>query len=82
MVALEDIIFKAVVMCNKPFLKPDEAMLYCNLKRSQFLKKCKAFGVCKNEGGYYNREELNKMLSGEFVPFKQLVMQFVSGDRK
>lgn len=78
----EAIVFKAVLMCNKPFLKPDEAMLYCNLKRSQFLKKCKAFGVAKNEGGYYVREELNMMLSGESVPVSSLVMNLVAGSGK
>jgi len=78
----EAIIFKAVVMCNKPFLKPDEAMLYCNLKRSQFLKRCKAFGICKNEGGYYERDALNKMLSGESVPVKHLVRQLVTREQR
>jgi len=59
----------AIALCFKPFLKPEEALIYCNLGRTQFAKKCDEFGVHKNNSGYYKREELDKMLSGEPSPF-------------
>jgi hypothetical protein len=61
----ELITMKAIAICFKPFLKPEEALIYCNLGRTQFAKKCDEFGIYKNGAGYYKREELDKMLSGE-----------------
>ena len=61
----EQIAMRAIAICFQPFLKPEEALIYCNLGRTQFAKKCEEFGIYKNEAGYFNREELNKMLSGE-----------------
>jgi hypothetical protein len=61
----EVIIMKAVALCFKPFIKPEEALIYCNLGRAQFAKKCEEAGVYKNNNGYYKREEIDKMLSGE-----------------
>lgn len=58
---------KAVALCFKPWLKPDEAMIYCNLNRTQFLKRCAGFGIQKNNSGYYQREQLDKMLSGDYI---------------
>jgi len=55
---------KAVALCFKPYLKPEEALIYCDLGRTQFAKKCQEFGVYKNNGGYFKREDLNRMLSG------------------
>src|SRR5690606_34970935 len=62
---------KAVSLCFKAFLKPDEAMIYCNLNRTQFLSKCRLFGIRKNNSGYYKRDELDKMLSGEYLSISQ-----------
>ncbi|MGJ7030949.1 hypothetical protein [Niabella hirudinis] len=62
---------KAVALCFKPWLKPDEAMIYCNLNRTQLLSRCRLFGIKKNSSGYFNREELNKMLSGEYISMAQ-----------
>lgn len=56
---------RAIAICFKPYLKPEEALIYCNLGRTQFTKKCAEFNVYKNNNGYYNREELNKMLAGD-----------------
>lgn len=58
-------IMKAVALCYKPFLKPEEALIYCDLGRTQFAKKVDSFGIYKNNSGYFKREELDKMLSGE-----------------
>jgi hypothetical protein len=55
---------KAVALCFKPYLKPEEALIYCNLGRTQFAKKCEEYGVYKNNNGYYKREELDIILSG------------------
>lgn len=60
----EKIIMKAVALCYKPFLKPEEAMIYCNLGRTQLSKKCEEFGIYKNDAGYFKREDIDKMLSG------------------
>ena len=60
----EKIVLKAVALCYKPFLKPEEAMIYCNLGRTQLSKKCEKFGIYKNDAGYLKREDIDKMLSG------------------
>lgn len=61
----ELIAMRAIALCFKPFLKPEEATIYCNLGRTQFAKRCEEYGIFKNNAGYYKREGLNKMLSGE-----------------
>jgi hypothetical protein len=61
----ELIAMRAIALCFKPFLKPEEALIYCNLGRTQFAKKCEQSGVYKNVSGYYKREEIDKMLSGQ-----------------
>ena len=58
-------VMKAVAICHKPFLKPEEAMIYCNLGRTQLSKKCDEFGVYKNNGGYFKRSELDSMMEGD-----------------
>lgn len=60
----ELIAMRAIAICFKPFLKPEEAMIYCNLGRTQLTKKCDESGVYKNNSGYYKKEELDKMLAG------------------
>jgi hypothetical protein len=57
-------VMKAVAICHKPFLKPEEAMIYCNLGRTQLSKKCDEFGVYKNNSGYFSRQELDLMMAG------------------
>jgi hypothetical protein len=70
MIKREELIaMRAIALCFKPFLKPEEALIYCNLGRTQFAKKCEEFGIYKNNSGYYKREELDKMLSGEQSSF-------------
>ena len=64
----EIVTMKAVAICHKPFLKPEAAMIYCNLGRTQLAKKCDAFGIFKNDSGYYKREDLNAMMAGESAP--------------
>jgi len=65
MIKREELItMRAIAICFKPFLKPEEALIYCNLGRTQFAKNCEEFGIYKNNAGYYKREELDKMLSG------------------
>lgn len=60
----EQMTMRAIALCFKPYLKPEEAMIYCNLGRTQLTKKCDEAGVYKNNSGYYKREELDLMLSG------------------
>lgn len=74
MIKRDDLItMKAIALCFKPFLKPEEALIYCNLGRTQFAKNCEEFGIYKNNAGYYKREELDKMLSGEESLLKEAV---------
>ena len=64
----EKIVMKAVALCYKPFLKPEEALIYCNLGRTQLSKKCEEYGVYKNNAGYFKREDLDRILSGDPLP--------------
>ncbi len=61
----ELIVMRAIAICFKPFLKPEEALIYCNLGRTQFAKKCEEFKVYKNENGYFTKEDLDRMLAGD-----------------
>lgn len=56
---------KAIAICFKPFLKPEEALIYCNLGRTQFAKRCEEHLVFKNNSGYYKKEDLDRMMSGQ-----------------
>ena len=60
----DETVMKAIVICFKPYLKPEEAMIYCNLGRTQLSKKCDEHGVFKNVNGYYKRTDLDLILSG------------------
>lgn len=60
-------VMKAVAICYKPYLKPEEAMIYCNLGHTQLAKKTMQCGVYKNSSGYYKRTELDRMMSGDAV---------------
>jgi hypothetical protein len=61
----EFVVMRAIALCFKPYLKPEEALIYCNLGRTQFAKRCEEFKVYKNNGGYFKREELDRMIRGE-----------------
>jgi hypothetical protein len=61
----DKIIMRAVAICYKPYLKPEEAMIYCKLQRTQLVKRLNEFGIYKNNSGYYARNDLDKMMSGE-----------------
>lgn len=65
----EKIMMKAIALCFKPYLKPEEAQIYCNLGRTQLAKRCEEFLVFKNNSGYYKKEDLDRMMSGESSPF-------------
>src|ERR1700744_6262357 len=41
-------VMRAVVICYKPFLKPEEAILYCDLEHSQLAKRLKEWGIFKS----------------------------------
>jgi hypothetical protein len=69
----ELIIMRAVALCFKPYLKPEEALIYCNLGRTQFAKKCEEFGIGKTSNGYYKKEQLDKMLSGAESPLLETI---------
>lgn len=58
----ELLVMRSIAICFKPYLKPEEACIYCNLARTQFAKKCEEYGVYKNGAGYYKKEDLDRML--------------------
>lgn len=60
----EGVVMRAIAICFKPYLKPEEALIYCNLGRTQFAKKCQEHLVFKNNSGYFKKEDLDKMMSG------------------
>ena len=72
----EMLAMKAIALCFKPFLKPEEAQIYTNLGRTQLLKKCEEYGIFKNDSGYYEREALNLIMSGE----PTLIAKAMKGD--
>jgi len=69
----ELLVMRAIALCFKPFLKPEEALIYCNLGRTQFSKKNQEHGVYKNESGYYKREDLDLMCSGSQVSYQDKI---------
>jgi hypothetical protein len=69
MIRKEELVaMKAIALCHKPFLKPEEAMIYTDLGRTQFAKKCEDHFVYKSSTGYYKREDLDKMMAGAPPP--------------
>lgn len=69
----ELIIMRAVALCFKPYLKPEEALIYTNLGRTQFSKKCEEFGMCKTSNGYFKREQIDSMMAGKTSPLMEAV---------
>ncbi len=69
----DETVMKAIAICFKPYLKPEEAMIYCNLGRTQLTKKCDESGIFKNSNGYYKRADLDKMLSGASSKIDELI---------
>ena len=55
---------KAIALCFKPYLKSEEAMIYCNLGHTQLNKRMAEFGIGKSVNGYFKKEDLDKMMSG------------------
>ncbi len=66
-------IMKAVVIYYKPYLKPEEAMIYCNLDRTQLAKKCGEYGIFKNNNGYFQKGDLDLILSGAPTKYQDTV---------
>lgn len=63
--AEERVTMKAIALCFKPYLKPEEAMIYCNLESKQLYEKCKEHGIFKSSSGYYKKEDLDRMMEGD-----------------
>ena len=60
----ETMVIKAIALCFKPYLKPEEAMVYTNLGSTQLIKRCAEYGTFKSATGYYKREDLDLILGG------------------
>lgn len=46
-------------------------MIYCNLGHTQLNKRLSEFGIYKNSSGYYKREDLDRMMSGTDIDFRE-----------
>lgn len=66
------VVMRAIALCFKPFLKPEEAQVYTNLGKSQLAKKAMEMGVYKNASGYYKREELDTLMNGSPSPLSSV----------
>jgi hypothetical protein len=64
----ELVVMRAIALCFKPYLKPEEAAIYCNLGRTQMAKRFDEFGIYKNSQGYFKKEDIDRMLSGQASP--------------
>lgn len=82
MTSEETILMRAIALCFKPFLKPEEALIYCNLGRTQFSKRCQEMGINKNAGGYFKREDLDLLCAGGAAKYRELAVSLVPGRRK
>jgi hypothetical protein len=71
----ETAVMKAVAICLKPYLKPEEAMIYCNLGRTQLTKKCVEYGIKKNKNGYLKKDDLDMILSGAATKLSKKVAE-------
>jgi hypothetical protein len=69
----EVIVMRAIAICFKPYLKPEEALIYCNLARTQFLRKCEDVGVHKNSAGYFSKEDLDRICTRDMSHFIQAI---------
>lgn len=72
-------VLKAVSICFKPFLKPEEAMIYCNLGHTQLNKRLGDFGIYKNSSGYYKRQDLDRMMSGADCDLRERAVRLKVG---
>jgi hypothetical protein len=61
----ELVVMRAIALCYRPWLKPEEALIYTNLGRTQFAKKGTEYAVYKSNSGYYKKDDLDRMLAGE-----------------
>lgn len=69
----EIVVMRAIAICYKSHLKPEEAMIYCNLGRTQLAKKCEEYGIYKNNNGYYSKSDLDLILSGAPTKIEEAV---------
>ncbi|MGC4036909.1 MAG: hypothetical protein QM764_13205 [Chitinophagaceae bacterium] len=65
----DKLIMKAIAICYKPYLKPEEAMIYCNLARTQLARKLDEYRIYKSSTGYYKKEDLDRMMQGTLPDF-------------
>lgn len=81
-IGADRIVMKAIAICFKPYLKPEEAQIYCNLGRTQFAKRCNEYLILKNDSGYYKREDLDRMMSGAPSPLLDVAKSHSSKFKK
>lgn len=67
----ELVVMRAIILCFKPYLKPEETAIYCNLGRTQMAKRFEEFGIYKNRQGYFKKEDIDRMLSEQASPITE-----------
>ncbi len=72
---IKQAIIEGVALYHKPFLKPEEAMRYTNLKHTALSRRCSEFGIVKSSTGYYKKEELDQMMAGAPTLFEQQLLR-------
>lgn len=60
----EKLIMKAMVLCFKECLKPEEAFIYTNLGRTALARRAAEYGIVPNRNGYYAKRDLDLIVSG------------------
>lgn len=55
---------QAIAIPLKRWLRPHEALFYTQLAKSTFYRKCQEYSIRVNKSGYYDRLEIDLILSG------------------
>jgi hypothetical protein len=63
----ERLIIQAISLCFKKHLRPQEAMVYVSLQRTQFNAKILEYNIQKTKAGYYKKSDLDRMMAGELL---------------
>lgn len=62
---------QVLVIHVKRWLTKQEAILYTQFAQSTFYRKCGEYGVYANGNGFYDKEELDEIMSGHATKIKK-----------
>lgn len=55
----DKVVMRAIALCYKPLLKPEEAEIYLNVGPTELSRKMEEKGIAKTKDGYYKKEDLD-----------------------